>query len=280
MRIGEHQTLRVERETLHGIYLADEDGNEVLLPRGQCPPREEVGTTMDVFVYTDSEDWPVATRKRPLAVVGDFAMLRVVSEAAAGAFLDWGLDKDLFCPRREQLVWMHEGEIYLVRVYLDPVSNRVTCSSKFGRFLQSDGRELQPGQAVKLIVRGRYEGRLSVIIDGTYKGSLFQDEWHERLTVGDIRDGYIKSVRPDDGKIAVSLRPQGLKAVLGERDRVLEALNAAGGMLPVSDKSSPEQIQALFGLSKGAFKKLIGSLYKEGKIAIEAERIRLAGKRP
>src|ERR1019366_7128677 len=129
MRIGEYQLLRVARETQHGIYLADPAGEEVLLPRGQCPPRSEISDTLNVFVYTDSEDRPVATTKKPLATAGEFVKLRVISVASAGAFLDWGLDKDLFCPPMEQRVPMREGGQYLVRVYVDEVSNRVVCST-------------------------------------------------------------------------------------------------------------------------------------------------------
>src|SRR4051812_18735654 len=130
MRIGEYQDLRVVRESQHGLYLADPEGVEVLLPRGQCPERMRIGDTMKVFVYTDSEDRPVATTMKPHAVVGEFAKLRVVSVTNAGAFLDWGLDKDLFCPAREQQPPMQEGRDYVVRIYLDEVSQRVVCTAK------------------------------------------------------------------------------------------------------------------------------------------------------
>ena len=167
MRIGEYQELRVARETQHGIYLADAAGEEVLLPRGQCPPRSEIAETMRVFVLTDSEDRPVATTKKPLATAGEFVKLRVVSVTPAGAFLDWGLDKDLFCPPMEQRVPMREGGQYLVRVYVDEVSNRVTCTTKLSRFLQSDGIGLAPGQPVKIIVAGRFPDMMTVIsMDG------------------------------------------------------------------------------------------------------------------
>jgi predicted RNA-binding protein (virulence factor B family) len=272
MRIGEYQELQVTRETQHGLYLGNRN-DEVLLPRGQVPEGTRIGDTLRVFVLTDSEDRPVATTKKPLATVGEFAKLRVVSVTSAGAFLDWGLDKDLFCPPREQTTPMHEGGEYLVRVYLDEVSKRVVCTTKLSKYLRQDGVGLEQGQPVKIIVAAFTPDLISVIIDGQIKGSLFPDEWHEKLQVGDVRDGYVKSIRPEDRKVAVSLRPQGRRAVLEERHRLLNTLRENGGSLPVSDKSSPEDIHRHFGLSKGAFKKLIGALYKEGRIEIKPDSI-------
>ncbi len=273
MRIGEHQELRIVRETQHGLYLADADGDEVLLPRGQSPKDARLHDRLQVFVLTDSEDRPVATTKKPLAAVGEFAKLRVVGLIDAGAFLDWGLDKDLFCPLKEQRVSMRVGEEYLVRVYLDPVSQRVVCTSKFAKYLSSDGEGLTLGQPIQIMVAERSRELISVIIEGRIKGSIFPDEWHERLEIGEVRQAFVKNVRREDGKVSVSLRPQGYQAVLGERDRLLQALEANGGSLPVSDRSSPDEIQRRFGLSKGSFKKLLGTLYKEGRVLIEKDRI-------
>lgn len=274
MRIGEYQTLTVTRDLPHGLYLTDGE-QDVLLPNSQSPRDAKPGDTIEVFVYTDSEDRPIATLKQPYGAVGDFAMLRVVSAGSNGAFLDWGLDKDLFCPIREQRFPMREGYAYLVRIYLDEVSERVTCSTKLGKFLESKGDNLRVGQPVKIMVANRGPNIIGVIIDGQIKGSLFPDEWIEDLQIGDVRDAYVKTIRPDDKKVAISLRPQGYQAVLNERDRLLEALKNAGGALPISDKSSPEEIQKRFGLSKSAFKKLIGTLYREGLIRIEETQIRL-----
>jgi uncharacterized protein len=189
--------------------------------------------------------------------------------------LDWGLDKDLFCPIREQLHPLREGETVVVRVYLDDVSGRVAATSKLGRYLKASGEGLKVGQPAEIMISGRSPDALTVIVDGQYRGSLYPDEQLERLEIGDRRLGFVKQIRPADGKIAVSLRPQGYQAVVGERDRILEALRGAGGVLPVSDKSSPEEIQRRFGLSKAAFKKLIGTLYREGEIEIEESEIRL-----
>ena len=274
MKVGEYEQLEVMRETPHGVYLRDEDGADVLLPGGQVPRGTRVGDLLTVFLYTDSEDRLIATTKQPIATVGEFAVMKCVGESRVGAFLDWGIDKDLFCAQREQRYPMRRGESYLVRVYLDEYSDRVAASSKINKFLAAIPEGLAVGQKVQVIVAERLRDFVTVIIENRSKGMIFPDEWVERLEVGDRREAYIKQIR-EDGKVALSLRPQGYTAVLGERERILEALRSSGGSLPVSDKSSPEEIQRRFGLSKGAFKRLLGALYKEGLIEIGLERIEL-----
>lgn len=274
MRIGEFQEMVAVKETPHGYYFGDQE-ETVLLPRKECPENLRYGDKLRLFILTDSEDRPVATRREPIAQVGEFGLMDVVSVTRVGAFLDWGLDKDLFCPIREQFHPLRQGEEVVVRVYLDEVSNRVVATTKLGKYLKSTGEDLKVGQPIKFMVSGRSPDALTVIIDGTVRGSLYPDEQIERLNLGDIRDGFVKQIRGQDGKVAVSLRPQGFEALLGERDRILSALKKAGGTLPVSDKSSPEEIQRRFGLSKGAFKKLIGALYREGKIKISDSNIQL-----
>ena len=274
MRIGEFERLKVIGESEHGLYLGDGE-TKVLLPQGQCPDDLLMNDYIEVFLYTDSEDRPVATLKKPVAKVGDFALLRCISVTNAGAFLDWGLDKDLFCPVKEQNYHMMAGEEYLVRIYLDVVSNRVACSSKLNRFLKADGDLLEPGEKVQIMVADFHPDWITVIINGAIKGSIFPDEWHEKLKMGEVRDAYVKRIRPEDRRVAISLRPQGYQAILGERDRILQAIRDNGGTLPVSDRSTPEEIHRRFGLSKGAFKKLIGSLFRDGLIDIGAKEIRL-----
>jgi predicted RNA-binding protein (virulence factor B family) len=274
MRIGEFQEMVAVKETDHGYRLGDEH-ETVLLPRSQCPKGLRYGHKLNVFVYTDSEDRPVATLKKPKAVVGEFAAMRVVSAGSKGAFLDWGLDKDLFCPIREQPVPMRVGETHVVRVYLDDVSQRVAATAKLGRFLRAAGDGLEIGQPVEIMVAGRSPDALTVIIDREVRGSLYPDEQIEPLNIGDVRKGFVKQIRAKDGKVAVSLRPQGYQAVLGERDRILSALRDAGGSLPLSDNSSPQEIQRRFGLSKGAFKKVLGALYRDGLIELSERETRL-----
>ena len=274
MKIGEYNELELVRDSVHGIFLTDGE-TEVLLPNKECNDRMRPGDKLKVFVLTDSEDRIIATLRKPLAVVGEFAKLRVVTVTRTGAFLDWGLDKDLFCPPKEQVEEMVEGREYVVRIYLDEVSGRPVCSTRLNRFLSQEGWGIRAGQPVEFMVAGRLPEFITVIIDGKYRGSLFPDEQVENLRLGDVRKGFIKAVRREDGRIAVSLRPQTYGAVINERDRLIAELRAAGGSLPVSDRSSPEEIQRRFGLSKGAFKKLIGTLWKEGVIEMEKDRIRL-----
>ena len=278
MRIGEFQELVAVKETPHGYYFGDEEGT-VLLPRKECPPGLRYGDRLRLFVLTDSEDRPVATRKTPVATVGEFGVMQVVAVTRAGAFLDWGLDKDLFCPIREQLHPLRKGEEVVVRVYLDEVSNRVVGTTKLGKYLKATGEDLRVGQPIQFMVSGRSPDALTVIIEGTIRGSLYPDEQLEALELGEIRSGYVKAIRAADGKVAVSLRPQGFDAILGERDRIVSALRRAGGSLPVSDKSSPDEIQRRFGLSKAAFKKLIGALYREGVIELSDNGIKLKASR-
>ncbi len=274
MKLGEYQELEVARETDHGLYLTDEE-HEVLLPRGQVPAGTKIGDRITVFLLTDSEDRPVATTKKPLATVGQFAKLRVVTVTSSGAFLDWGLDKDLFCAKREQQTPMREGASYVVRVYLDEVSQRVACSTRLTKFLQTEGFGFRRGEKVRVMVVARTPEQVFVILNDSIKAAVFPDEFQGALEVGEVREGYIKNVRTDDGRIAISFQAQGYRALMGERERLMEALASAGGFLPLSDKSAPEAIKERLGVSKGAYKKLIGSLYREGLIEIEEHGVRL-----
>lgn len=274
MRIGEYNDLRVTRESPYGLYFGDDEA-EVLLPKKECLGTMHLGDVHRLFVLTDSEDRPIATRKKPKAIVGEFAKMRVVSVIDAGAFLDWGIDKDLFCPHKEQAVPMEEGKNYVVRVYLDEVSGRPAASTRLNRYLQIEGWGLKVGQPVEILIVERTREAIAVIVNNFIRGSIFPDEWHEELRIGDSRQAYVKAVRREDGRVAISLRPQGYEGAMSARDKILADLRAAGGMLPVSDRSSPEEINRRFGLSKGAFKKLIGTLWKEGLIELEADRIRL-----
>lgn len=274
MRIGEFNDLRVTRESPHGLYLGDEEA-EVLLPNKECSNTMHEGDIIRVFVLTDSEDRPIATLRKPIAVVGEFAKLRVVSVTEAGAFLDWGVDKDIFCPPKEQVERMVEGKNYVVRIYLDEVSGRPACSTRLNRYLQIEGWGLRVGQPIQILIAARARESITVIVNGFIKGAIFPDEWHDDLRVGEARQAYVKAVRKEDGRVAVSLRPQGYEGVLGTRDKIIAELKANGGTLPFTDRSSPREIHDKFGLSKGAFKKLIGTLWKEGVIELQHDRIKL-----
>jgi uncharacterized protein len=281
-RVGEYNNLKVCRESPHGLYLTDgtsnpETGwlNEVLLPEGQCPDDALLGHSLKVFVYTDSEDRPVATREKPTAVVGEFAYLTCVGVSHSGAFFDWGLQKDLFCPFREHVGEVQEGSSYIVRVYVDEKTSRVACSMRLNRFLSSDTSSLTTGDKVRVLIIQRTPDLVIAIINQQFRGAFFPDEWFAEFKVGSKGTAYIKRIRPDDGRVALSLRPQGYEAVLSEKDKILSALSDAGGMLRISDKSSPELILEMFGLSKSSFKKVLGNLYREGEILIFEDRIEL-----
>ncbi|ODU51439.1 hypothetical protein ABT09_03850, partial [bacterium SCN 57-13] len=250
MILGDYQSLEIARDTNQGLYLTD-GVYEVLLPRRQCPPHAHIGEPIRVFVLTDSEDRPIATTKVPYGKVGDFAALKVVTVADSGAFLDWGLDKDLFCPFKEQIVPMKEGQRYVVRIYIDQASERIVCTSKIHKFLRPTGEDLKPGQPVKVMIAGFTPNAATVIVNNEIKASIFNDEIYENLRVGDVRDGFVKSIRPQDQKVAISLRPVGYQSVLGEREKLLAALKKNGGFLPLSDRATPEEIHRALGLSKG-----------------------------
>jgi len=273
LRIGNTNTLEVTRTVRFGVYLASDQG-EILLPKKVVPAGVAVGDSIEVFVYTDSEDRLVATTLRPIAQAGEFAALRVRDVTGIGAFLDWGLDKDLFVPRQLQKRPMVKGKVYVVYVCLDEVSGRMMASSKLTRFFNADASELTEGQKVELLIHDRSEIGLGAVINGAHSGLLFHSDVFERLAVGDQRQGYIKNIR-EDGKIDLTLQPQGYVALMGTQSDVVEALTKAGGFLPLTTKSDPDDISRQFGISKKAFKKLIGDLYRRRKITISDDGIRL-----
>lgn len=275
MRIGAVQKLTIVRNSPHGYFLSDGE-TDVLLPRNE-PTQGAIGDELEVFIYTDSEDRPVATLSRPWAMPGEFAILPVVAVNESGSFLAWGLDKDLFCPFREQRRPLRVGEDAFVRIYLDAVSGRIACSTKISKFLDRPPQDIRAGEKVRVSVSFATDEFIEAIVDSKYLARLFPDEWHELLRIGDERDAYIKQIRAD-GKIALSLRPQGYSAVEKATETILAALKANNGFLPVSDQSTPREIHRRFGLSKSMFKKALGALYRSGEVSIEEKSVRAAGK--
>lgn len=273
IKIGRYNNLEIVRKVDFGVYLSDGE-QDILLPLRQVPPRAGQGDFLDVFVYTDSEDRPIATMLRPTATDGGFALMRVVSIAAYGAFVDWGLEKDLLVPHSEQRYALKEERSYVVRVLLDKLTNRVIGSTKLSKFLSPDTSLLKNGQRVEaLFVQHTDDGTLA-IIDDKYAGALFSDEIFEKPRIGERRLAFVKRIR-EDGKVSLSLSPQGYDAISAEAPKILAQLRKNGGFLPYSDSSTPEVIRAVFGMSKGSFKKLIGGLMKEGKIEVSYHGIRL-----
>jgi predicted RNA-binding protein (virulence factor B family) len=274
IRIGQTYELDVVKILDFGAYLDAKELGEVLLPHRYTPNYLSEGDSFKVFLYLDSEDRPVATTQTPRASVGEFAYLRVLDTTHVGAFLDWGLDKDLLVPFAEQHVPMEEGHSYLVYLYLDKVDGRIVASSKIDKFIYEDKQHnFKPQQAVNLIIANSTELGYKAIINNGYWGVLYKDEVFQRLSFGQSKKGFIKHIRPE-GKIDLSL--QGGQET---RDKyaniILSYLKNKNGFAPVHDKSDPKLISELFGMSKGAFKKAIGSLYKQRIINIEKGGIHL-----
>lgn len=272
--LGQTYTLGVVKIVDFGVYLDAENLGEVLLPCKHAPDEVVVGDRIDVFLYLDSEDRPIATTQIPKAKVREFACLKVVDTTIVGAFLDWGLDKDILVPFAEQHRPMEIGKSYLVYLYLDKLDNRVTASSKIDRFLDDKKnhhfKHLQP---VNLIIANSTELGYKAIVNHSCWGVLYRNDVFERLSFGQQKQGFIKSIRPD-GKIDLTLN--GGKETRSKNAQViLTYLKNKQGFAPVHDKSEPKLISEIFGMSKAEFKKTIGGLYKQRLINIEKNGIRL-----
>lgn len=272
--IGSTQTLEVAKLMDFGVYLNAGNLGSVLLPNKHAPKGLSPGDSLRVFLYLDSEDRPVATTQRPRAQVGQFAYLEVVASTDVGAFLDWGLDKDVLAPFSEQHRPMEVGRSYLVYLYLNNVDGRITASSKIDKFLDDNApHSFQAKQPVKLIIANSTELGFKAIINHSHWGVLYKNDVHQRLSFGQSINGFVRRVRPD-GKIDLSL--QGGKETRDKYAKIIEDyLAQQGGFAAVHDKSDPQLIAKLFGMSKGAFKKAIGTLYKQRIIEIEKNGIRL-----
>lgn len=267
MNIGKTQILKVNRHAEAGVYLADAEGNEVLLPNRYVPEVCKVGDEISVFVYTDGEDRPIAATVKPYAEVGDFALMTVKQVTDFGAFLEWGVMKDLLVPFSEQRGDLNEGDKVFVYVYEDSVTHRVVASARWEKFINPDVSSLKRGQKVTLTIASKSDLGFKVVIDGTYKGLIFNSDVCRSLNIGDKTDGYIYKVR-EDGKIDVRLKSDGYDSISGEADKILAKLKAEGGFIAVTDKSSPELINELFGMSKKTYKKAVGDLYKRHIVAL------------
>ncbi len=275
--IGRFNTLQVSKFTDFGLYLDAGADGEILLPKRYIPRQEalEVGDWLNVFVYLDSEDRVIATTQKPKVQVGGFASLKVVEINSVGLFLDWGLSKDLLLPHSEEKRPLQVGDYVLVHVYLDPRSRRITATARLDRFLDNSPATYQVGEQVELLIAERTDLGFKAIINERHWGLLHKNELFRFVRSGMRETGYIREVR-DDGKINLSLQPVGAEQRDVLAERIVEALQAAGGFLPLSDKSPAELISQQFSVSKGNFKKAIGGLYKRGVILIGDDGIRLA----
>ncbi len=278
--IGKNVNLEVLRSTEIGLFLDTEDRNYngILLPKRYVPAGIEVGDFMDVFIYRDSEDRIIATRLDPYIRVGEFAYLNVNKVESYGAFLDWGLPKDLFVPISQQRALMVNDGYYLVYAYLDKQTDRIAATAKVHRHLQNEAEDLEVGQEVDLLICDETDLGVRVIVNNKFWGLVFHNEIFQQLEEGQKTIGYVKGIRQEDNKIDITLKKQGMAEVTDARSQIIEALYDANGFLPLNDKSAPELIYEELEMSKKVFKKAIGNLYKDKMITIKRDGIHLADK--
>jgi hypothetical protein len=280
LEIGRMNQLRILREVDFGLYLDDGEDGEILLPVRYMPEHFDIGDYLDVFISYDSEDRLVATTDQPYAMVGEFALLKVVALSPVGAFLDWGLPKDLFLPFAEQSRPLKVGQDVIVYIYIDN-SERIAASMRLERNLSKKPHEYELGQQVDLMIIGKTDLGFKAIIEGQHLGLLFENEVFQPLEYGQAVTGFIKNIRPD-GKIDLSLKIMrtGHTAAEDIAPQILAELEKKGGFLPIDDKTPAETIYKLFGVSKKKYKMALGGLYKKRLITISDDGIRLNANEP
>lgn len=272
IEVGKFHELRIDRERAPGLFLMNEEGDEVLLPNKYIPEEYELNDQIKVFVYLDHQERLVATTIDPLARLNSFAYLKCAAVSEIGAFLDWGLEKHLFVPFKEQVTKMKVGISYLVFVYLDEITGRLVASSKTNSFLSNKMVLLSSFDEVNLIASHPSDKGWNMIVNEKHLGLVFHDEIFQKISVGDRMKGFVKKVRPDN-KIDLTLQKHGYRGIEPNAEMILNLLKAEGGFIELNDKSSPEAIKDRFQLSKKNFKKAIGSLYKKRLITIEKDGI-------
>jgi predicted RNA-binding protein (virulence factor B family) len=274
---GEINTLKVLRESGDGFVLDGGDKSEIFLPKSQAPNGCKPGQKLDVFIYPENDGSLKATCHKPKAQVGECALLRAVSVIKAGAFMDWGIEKDLLVPVSQQSTPMAEGKSYVVYLLLDP-QQRIVGSSKLHRFLEEHAQNLAPGEEVDLLIVGKTDLGFKAVINGTHLGLLFKNEVFRSLRPGDRTRGYIKTIR-EDGKINLSLQRHNKKSRQELTDRILAFLESNQGTSTLTDYSPPNSIYKLYGVSKGSYKKALGALYKRRMISMTKDKITLLKQR-
>lgn len=265
--------MKVLRAVEFGFYL-DDGAEGILLPKRFVPEGLKAGDEIKVFVYHDSEGRLIATTQQPKGVVGEIVKMKAVTVTNQGAFLDWGLMKDIFVPKSKQLSGMRQGAEYLVKIYLDEQTGRVAATEKIEPFLSNENLTVKEKDIVDLIVFRRTDIGYLTIINNIHTGVLHFNEIYQDVTVGDKMKGYIKTIRPEN-KIDVVAGKPGYNRVEGEAEKIFRLLNESNGYLPYHDKSGPDEIYSFFGMSKKAFKMATGTLYKQNKIALTKTGIKL-----
>lgn len=276
IEIGKYNTLKILRDTKVGLFLGNgNEAEDLLLPNKYVPKKFEIGDEITVFVYLDHEERPVATTLAPYILLNEFALLRVNYTNQVGAFMDWGMEKDILVPFKEQARPMEKGKRYLVYLYMDEKTNRLVASSKTNQFLDNENLTVEKGEEVDLIVSHITEIGINIIINEKHKGLLYKDEvYDDSIRTGDRLRGFIKTIRPDN-KIDVALQQQGYIGIEPNADKIMDELRANRGFLRLNDNSHPEDIKTVLKMSKKIFKKAIGALYKEKLIEIKDDGIYL-----
>ncbi len=276
IKIGEVNTLKIERDTDFGYYLSAKNYEEVLLPNVYIMEDEmPMGSLLDVFVYTDSEDRPVASTKMPYAKLGEYGYFTVVDYKTYGAFVNWGLPKDLFVPLSQQKEYFNIGKKYILRICLDEQTGRLYGTQKIGKYFNRETKGLHQNKVMDAIVLAKTPLGYKVIADKQYEGMLFSNEIFENVKVGDRKKVYIKTVRKD-GKLDLSLQPIGKNAKISEAEgTIIQLLKEADGIVPFTYKSDAEEIKKVFGLSKKNFKRTLTELIENKKIELLEDSIKL-----
>jgi len=273
VQIGKMNRLSIKGTQVYGIHLDGGTSGDILLRNKFATQKYQPGDEIDVFVYVDRQQRLMATTQKPYAMVGEFALLKVVTNSAAGAFMDWGLENDLFVPKSEQQNSMREGHSYVVHIFLSEKHKRITASSKLDKFLDQQPPNYEEGEEVDLIVYSRTDLGYGAVVNNSHIGMIYQNEVFQELVIGQRLKGYIKKLR-DDLKIDLRLQKTGYQIVDDISQTILNTITDSGGMISVTDKSPPEEIYALFGVSKKVFKKAIGGLYKKKLVIIDTDGIK------
>lgn len=266
IRIGEYNTLRAVKKVDFGFYLDGGEAGEILLPKRFVPRSLREGDDLEVFLYHDSDNRIIATTQKPFGIVGDIVLLKVVDVTKQGAFMDWGLMKDIFVPLSQQVSTMHIGGHYLVMLYLDQQTGRVAATERLNRFLDNDELTVKELDPVDMLIYRETEIGYEVIINNKHTGLLHYNDVFRELEIGEKVKGFVKNIR-EDHKIDIAIGERGYEKVEGEKEKILRLLQENDGYLPYNDKSAPEAIYEFFGMSKKTFKMTTGALYKERKIA-------------
>ncbi len=277
IRVGEYNELEVVKELDFGIYLREGD-IEILMPTKWVPEGTKIGAFLDVFIFRDSDDRLIATTVKPMATNETFAFLEAKQVNEVGAFLYWGMDKDLFVPFREQAQRMETGKSYVVFVYVDEETDRLVASSKLSRFIVREEVELREGDIVDLLVYSETDLGFNAIVNDLYSGLIYKNEIFEAIRVGDKMQGFVKRIREDE-KIDLSLQKSGFELVDDVKWRILKLMKEENGFLPLNDDSTPEEIKAKLQISKKAFKKAIGALYRERLVKLTDKGVQLIVKK-